>query len=88
MDIEKTKNYQREIDEFKQECVTGYRYYQLQSGDFPRDARTQCIERWAYFDSQTRQWSLGWCAMNRRRNREIGMSGICRWQKSGASAVW
>ena len=86
--LKETKEYQTDIDEFKQECVTGYRYYQIQSGDFPRDPQNQYIERWAYFDSQTRQWSLGWCTMDRRRRHEIGMNGICRWQKSGASAVW
>ncbi|MGP0017966.1 MAG: hypothetical protein ACLPHP_05315 [Candidatus Sulfotelmatobacter sp.] len=86
--LKETREYQGKIDEFKQECVTGYRYYQLQSGDFPRDAHTQYIERWAYFDSRPRQWSLGWCAKNGRRNQEIGMNGICRWQQHGAPAVW
>ena len=53
--LKETKEYQREVDGVKEECVTHYRYYQLQSGDFPRDVQTQYIERWAYFDSQTRQ---------------------------------
>jgi len=78
--LKEVKEYQMEIDEFKQECVTGYRYYQLQSGDFPRDAQAQhYIERWAYFDSQTRQWSLGWCAKLGKRNQELSTNGICRW---------
>ena len=87
--LKEVKEYQREIDEFKQECVTGYRYYQLQSGDFPPDAQTQhYIERWAYFDSKTRQWSLGWCAVVGKRDQEISTNGICRWGHRGASAVW
>jgi hypothetical protein len=85
--LKPVKEYQKEIDEFKQDCVTGYRYYQLQSGDFPQDAQTQYMERWAYFDSQTRQWSLGWCT-NGKNNQGIGMNGICRWGRHGATAVW
>jgi hypothetical protein len=34
------------------ECITGYRQYQIQSGDFPQDAPIPSIqrstERWAY----------------------------------------
>jgi hypothetical protein len=87
--LKEVKEYQREIDEFKQECVTGYRYYQLQSDDFPRDAQTQhYIERWAYFDSKTRQWSLGWCAVVGKRDQEIGTNGICRWGHRGVDVVW
>ena len=86
--LKPVKEYQKEIDEYKRECVTGYRAYQLQSGDFPRDPQTRYTERWAYFDSQTRQWSLGWCTDNGRRRQEIGMNGICRWRSRGQSAVW
>jgi hypothetical protein len=87
--LKETKEYQREIDEFKQECVAGYRNYQLQSGDFPRDPQTQhAIERWAYFDSLTRQWSLGWCAVVGKRNQEMSTNGICRWGRRGAEVVW
>ena len=87
--LKEVTEYQREIDEFKQECVIGYRYYQLQSYDFPRDAQTQhYIERWAYFDSKTSQWSLGWCAKVGKRNQEISTNGICRWGHRVASAVW
>jgi hypothetical protein len=87
--MKETKEYQKEIDEFKQECVAGYRNYQLQSGDFPRDAQTQHpIERWAYFDSKTKQWSLGWCAVVGKRNQEMSTNGICRWGRHATDVVW
>ena len=83
------KEYQREIDEFKQECVAGYREYHLQSADFPPDAQTQPpIERWAYFHSGTKQWSLGWCAVTGRRNQRTSTNGICRWAQPGTQVVW
>jgi hypothetical protein len=87
MVVKEVKPYQKEIDDFKHECLTGYRDYLLQSPDFPRDARTQYIERWAYFDSQTKQWSLGWCAKS-GKNGEISANGMCRWQPRGGSVVW
>lgn len=87
--LREVKEYQREIDEFKQECVSGYREYHLQSGDFPRGAQSQQnIERWAYFDSRTRQWKLGWCAVTGKSNQEIGTNGVCRWRQRGAQVVW
>jgi hypothetical protein len=85
--MKEVKAYQKEIDDFKHECLSGYRDYQLQSPDFPRDAQTQYVERWAYFDSQTNQWSLGWCAKNGKAS-EISTNGICRWHSRGRSAVW
>jgi hypothetical protein len=85
--LEEVKEYQQQINEFKLECVTGYREYKLQSGDFPLSAQSQQnIERWAYFDSKTRQWSLGWCAVG-RRNEETGTNGVCRWRQRG-QVVW
>lgn len=85
--MKEVKEYQQQIDAFKQECVTGYREYQLQSGDFPLSAQSQQnSERWAYFDSRTRQWKLGWCAVG-RRNEETGTNGICRWRQHG-QVVW
>jgi hypothetical protein len=85
--LKEVKEYQQQIDEFKQECVTGYREYHLQSGDFPLNAQSQQnIERWAYFDSKTRQWKLGWCAVG-RRNGETGTNGVCRWRQRG-QVVW
>jgi hypothetical protein len=87
--LKEVKEYQRQIDEFKQERVTGYREYQLQSGDFPRAAQSQQnIERWAYFDSNTRQWRLGWCAATGKSNQEIGTNGICRWRQRDTQVVW
>jgi len=85
--MKEVKAYQKEIDDFKRECLTGYRDYQLQSPDFPRDAQNQYIERWAYFDSKTRQWNLGWCAKT-GKTAEISTNGICRWHSRGRSAVW
>jgi len=87
--LKETKEYQKEIDDFKQECVAGYRNYQLQSGDFPIDPQTQRhVERWAYFDSETRQWSLGWCAVIGKHNQEMSTNGICRWRRRGTDVVW
>jgi len=37
--MKEVKEYRKEIDNFKHECVTGYRNYQLQSPDFPRNAK-------------------------------------------------
>jgi hypothetical protein len=86
--MKEVKEYQKEIDDFKHECVTGYRDYELQSPDFPRNAQTQYIERWAYFDSQTRQWSLGWCAKTGKKTGEISTNGMCRWRPRGGSVRW
>jgi hypothetical protein len=86
--LKEVKDYQQQIDAFKQECVTGYREYQLQSGDFPRGAQSQqYIERWAYFNSQTRQWRLGWCAVTGKSTQVIGTNGICRWRQH-TQVVW
>ena len=85
--MKEVKAYQKEIDDFKRECLTGYRDYLLQSSDFPRDAQTQYIARWAYFDSQTKRWSLGWCARNGKS--EISTNGTCRWHlRGGSPARW
>jgi hypothetical protein len=86
--MKEVKEYQKQIDDFKHECVTGYRDYQLQSPDFPRDAQTQSIERWAYFDSQTKQWSLGWCSKIGKKAGEISTNGMCRWRLRGGSVRW
>jgi hypothetical protein len=87
--MKEVKDYQRQIDEFKQECVAGYREYHLQSSDFPPDAQTQPpVERWAYFDSKTKQWSLGWCAVTGRHNQQMSTNGVCRWGQRGKEVVW
>lgn len=88
--LKEAKEYRREVAEFKLECITGYHYYQLQSGDFPQDAHTRHIERWAYYDSQAKQWSLGWCSREAGKVHasEIGMNGVCRWRAGGKSDPW
>src|SRR5579863_1187067 len=87
--LKENREYQKESDEFKQECVAGYRNYQLQSGDFPRDPQTQHdIERWAYFESHTWPWSLRRCPVVGKRNQEMSTNGICRWGRRGAVVVW
>ncbi len=81
--------YQKRINDFKSDCVAGYRDYQLQSGDFPPDANAQHrIERWAHFDSQTKQWTLGWCAVVGKHNQQMATNGVCRWGNHGADVVW
>lgn len=83
----KAKDYRREVTEFKLECTTGYHHYQLQSDDFPQDAPIpsikRSIERWAYYDSQTSQWSLGWCLHTSHPGtggQDTSVNGVCRWR--------
>ena len=86
--LKEAKEYHKEVTEFKLECVTGYRYYQLQSRDFPHDPRLLYIDRWAYYDSSNRQWSMGWCSHARSRVSSIGINGVCRWAEHGAPDPW
>jgi hypothetical protein len=78
------REYQKELDQFEQDCVSGYRQFTLQSADFPQDPQARYMERWAAYDSQTKQWSLGWCShppSTRGRGNEIGENGVCRWRE-------
>lgn len=86
--LKEAKEYQKEVAQFKLDCISGYHYYQLQSPDFPQDTQSRNIERWAYYDSQSKQWSLGWCAryLSRRGGaQESATNGICRWRHGGLS---
>jgi hypothetical protein len=86
--LKEAKEYQKEVAEFKLECINGYHHYQLQSGDFPQDPQSNRLERWAYYDSQSNQWNLGWCSHKGGRKQEIGMNGVCRWRDGGKSEPW
>jgi hypothetical protein len=82
--LKNVNDYKKEVADFKHDCLSGYRSYQLQSRDFPRDAAAQNIERWAYYDSSNRQWSLGWCSQDSaRHSRRSAMAenGLCRSQQ-------
>jgi hypothetical protein len=76
--METTDKYQREVAQFQSECVTGYRNYALQSGDFPSSPHSYGLERWAYYTSVKKQWELGWCSHDRQRSRSA-FNGVCRW---------
>jgi hypothetical protein len=75
--MEPTKEYQQQVAQFNLDCVTGYRNYELQSGDFPPDWQSYRIERWAYYESGQKQWSVGWCSYDRTRS-STAMNGVCR----------
>jgi hypothetical protein len=86
--LKNAKDYEKEVTDFKSECVTGYRYYQLQSRNFPHDPQIPYLDRWAYYDSSNRQWSVGWCSHQGRRASEFGINGVCRWEEHPASDPW
>jgi hypothetical protein len=80
--------HEKDVERFKADCIAGYHEFQLQSPDFPESADSDSpskgsLERWAYYDSFTKQWSAGWCshdAGNRGRGN-ISVSaadGVCR----------
>ncbi len=75
--MEPTKGYQQQVAQFNLDCVTGYRNYELQSGDFSPDWQSYRIERWAFYESQQKQWTLGWCSHGRRRS-STALNGVCR----------
>ncbi len=78
--LQEVKASQKEVSQFKRECVAGYHDYQLQSRDFPFDPGSRSVKRWAYYDSQPRQWSLGWCekVTTSRGLQELATNGVCR----------
>ena len=81
--LQQAKAYQQNVAQFKHECLTGYRDYQLQSPDFAPDVQSRYIERWAYYDSQPQHWVLGWCEhvpASKGRGSELATNGICRWR--------
>jgi hypothetical protein len=86
--LEPVKAYQKEVVQFKQECITGFRDYQLQSHDFPPDTASRAIERWAYYDSEPQHWSLGWCdhvSGSQGKTSELGTNGVCHSRPHGAN---
>lgn len=86
--LQEAKVYQTEVAQFKHECLTGYRDYQLQSPDFPLDMQSRYIERWAYYDSQPQLWVVGWCehvSASKGRGSELATNGICRWRHRNAN---
>jgi len=83
---QEAKVYGTEVAQFKHECLTGFRDFQLQSPDFPPDVQSRYIERWAYYDSQPQHWALGWCEhihASKGRGSELATNGICRWRHHG-----
>jgi hypothetical protein len=86
--LQEAKAYQTEVAQFKHECLTGYRDYQLQSPDFAPDVQSRYIERWAYYDSQPQHWVLGWCEhipASKGKPSELATNGICRWRHRAAT---
>ncbi len=75
--MEPKKEDQQQVAQFDLDCVTGYRNYELQSGDFFPASQSQHIERWAFYASQQKQWNLGWCSYNHRTT--AAENGVCRW---------
>jgi hypothetical protein len=81
--MKEAAEYRKEVAAFKADCITGFRDYQLQTPDFPRSDQSPGIERWGYYDSWTKKWSLGWCdhaRVVRGEVHESAMNGVCRWQ--------
>ena len=86
--LQEVKAYRTEVAQFKHECLTGYRDYQLQSPDFPPVVQSRYIERWAYYDSQPQNWVLGWCEQvpaSKGRGSDLATNGICRWRHRTAN---
>jgi len=83
--MKEATEYAKEVGQFKLDCISGYRDYQLQSPDFPGNSQFPDMERWAYYDSFTRKWSLGWCRHNRSSERvqDSAIDGICRRREDG-----
>jgi len=66
---------------FADDCLSGFRDYQLQSPDFSHDGNSRYVERWAYYDSQPQHWTVGWCEQVRTASgnaQELATNGICR----------
>jgi hypothetical protein len=89
--MKETNEYNKEVTDFKNECLSGYRYYQLQTRDFPHDQQTYSIDRWAYYDSSNRQWSVGWCSHDSNghgRPQQTAENGVCRWWERRNADPW
>jgi hypothetical protein len=89
--MKNANEYKKEVTAFKSECLSGYRYYQLQTRDFPHDPQTLSIDRWAYYDSSNRQWSVGWCSHDgtaKGHPTQVAENGVCRWWEHRHSDPW
>jgi hypothetical protein len=77
--------FQHEKAEFVSQCVIGYRQISLQSSDFHHDAagKLRNVEQWAYYTSNSGQWTLGWCAhegaSSRTPPQKTAFNGVCRY---------
>jgi hypothetical protein len=86
--LKEVKEHQNEVAQFKRDCISGYRDFQLQSPDFPPDSQSRYLERWAYYDSQPQHWTLGWCEPvleSKGSPSELATNGVCRGRHHGAS---
>jgi hypothetical protein len=67
---------------FRRDCVTGYRVVSLQSPTITSGGTgtLTAVERWAYYDSLTRGWSIGWCSVDQQYDppRHTAYDGVCR----------
>jgi hypothetical protein len=79
-----TPEIEREKADFIAQCVAGYRQITLQSPDFHHDPRGELgkVEQWAYYTSQSGQWTIGWCSHEGSRSRtppqKVASNGACR----------
>jgi len=79
--LKEAKAYKSDVAQFKHDCITGYRDFQLQSPDFQPDAQSRYLERWAYYDSAPQHWALGWCEhvpSAKGRSSQLATNGVCR----------
>jgi hypothetical protein len=83
--MKSTPELEREKADFISQCVVGYRQITLQSADFhhdPQGALTK-IEQWAYYTSQSGQWTIGWCSHEgeraKGRRQKVASNGVCRY---------
>ena len=83
--------YASEVAQFKRDCIAGYREFQLQSPDFLRLGKSSSLDRWAYYDSFTKRWEIGWCSHesdDSGRIQQSALNGICRANYNGVSDPW
>lgn len=87
--MKNAKEYEKEVMDFKQQCLTGYRYYQLESPRFPADVPTSSLTRWAHYDSSTRQWNVAWLSYSQSTHRATtGMNGVCESKRDQMTDPW
>lgn len=88
--LQETSQYETDVRQFVSECVIGYREIHIQSPNFPRNStasRNFIVKRWAYYQSDTREWKVGWCrndAYGVMEHHESSLNGECTPTKSGA----